>query len=376
MLGFVRRFLQKERMKLSLIPLTSVRLIFHCVVFGFNAVRLAVTVKEQSPKKAKTVIYDEEEDDDAPVKPSKKAAANKTKKKPAVDDEDEWDEAMKDQSSESGASEGDDSFVVDQSESSDASSEDELFNSDSEEEVSKRKTKAKASKPPLAPKPRSAPSTATKPTPPASRSLTVTPDVKRKPDRVLIPFEGTGSGVKSTPGNNLSAFKQSNQALVSPRSQSASPFFGGASTPGSAASSSPGTATVTPSPSQLVLPEGVVGRGSHEHNSFPFLLPEQRKDASGVRFGQPDFNPRTVYVPPKFQQEQTPAMAQWWQFKSENMDTVLFFKVGKFYELFHMDADVGFAELDLIYMKGSKAHSGFPEVRFNACVLCRRSTFV
>ena len=28
-----------------------------------------------------------------------------------------------------------------------------------------------------------------------------------------------------------------------------------------------------------------------------------------------------------------------------------------------MDADVGMSELDLIYMKGTKAHSGFPEVR-------------
>jgi DNA mismatch repair protein MSH6 len=39
-------------------------------------------------------------------------------------------------------------------------------------------------------------------------------------------------------------------------------------------------------------------------------------------------------------------------------------KVGKFYELFHMDADVGFKELDLIFMKGAKAHSGFPEVSY------------
>lgn len=69
-------------------------------------------------------------------------------------------------------------------------------------------------------------------------------------------------------------------------------------------------------------------------------------------------------MPESFLKEQTPALAQWWQFKSENMDTVLFFKVGKFYELFHMDADIGFSELDLIYMKGSKAHSGFPEVSY------------
>lgn len=39
-------------------------------------------------------------------------------------------------------------------------------------------------------------------------------------------------------------------------------------------------------------------------------------------------------------------------------------QVGKFYELFHMDADVGVKELDLIYMKGVKAHSGFPEVAY------------
>ncbi|CAM9367467.1 unnamed protein product [Chrysoparadoxa australica] len=57
-------------------------------------------------------------------------------------------------------------------------------------------------------------------------------------------------------------------------------------------------------------------------------------------------------------------MQQWWAFKSQNMDTVLFFKVGKFYELFHMDADIGMEELDLIYMKGEKAHSGFPEISY------------
>jgi DNA mismatch repair protein MSH6 len=57
-------------------------------------------------------------------------------------------------------------------------------------------------------------------------------------------------------------------------------------------------------------------------------------------------------------------MAQWWEFKSRNMDTVLFFKVGKFYELFHMDADIGMSQIDLIYMKGSKGHSGFPEISY------------
>ena len=44
-------------------------------------------------------------------------------------------------------------------------------------------------------------------------------------------------------------------------------------------------------------------------------------------------------------------MRQWWELKSRHYDTVLFFKMGKFYELFHMDAVLGVQELGLIMMK-------------------------
>lgn len=37
---------------------------------------------------------------------------------------------------------------------------------------------------------------------------------------------------------------------------------------------------------------------------------------------------------------------------------------GKFYELFHMDSDVGCNVLGLTYMKGHIAHSGFPEISY------------
>lgn len=40
------------------------------------------------------------------------------------------------------------------------------------------------------------------------------------------------------------------------------------------------------------------------------------------------------------------------------------FKVGKFYELYNMDADTGVRELDLVYMKGELAHCGFPEIAY------------
>ena len=38
--------------------------------------------------------------------------------------------------------------------------------------------------------------------------------------------------------------------------------------------------------------------------------------------------------------------------------------IGKFYEMFHMDADVGVDVLGLTYMKGHIAHAGFPEVGY------------
>ncbi|RLN20472.1 hypothetical protein BBO99_00000598 [Phytophthora kernoviae] len=112
------------------------------------------------------------------------------------------------------------------------------------------------------------------------------------------------------------------------------------------------------------LPKAVAGAGSHIHDSISWLN-EKRRDINGNTPDSPDYDPRTVKVPPEFLKKETPAMVQWWGVKAHNMDTVLFFKVGKFYELFHMDADIGFKELNLIYMKGDKAHSGFPEIAYS-----------
>lgn len=51
-------------------------------------------------------------------------------------------------------------------------------------------------------------------------------------------------------------------------------------------------------------------------------------------------------------------MRQWWELKSRHYDTVLFFKMGKFYELFHMDALLGVQELGLLMMKVSSICRG------------------
>ncbi|CAM0951311.1 unnamed protein product [Alopecurus aequalis] len=100
--------------------------------------------------------------------------------------------------------------------------------------------------------------------------------------------------------------------------------------------------------------------GQRQAEKFTFLG-EGRKDAKGRRPGNPAYDPRTLSLPPHFVKNLTGGQRQWWEFKSQHMDKVLFFKMGKFYELYEMDAHVGTKELDLQYMKGDQPHCGFPE---------------
>lgn len=97
---------------------------------------------------------------------------------------------------------------------------------------------------------------------------------------------------------------------------------------------------------------------------YPWLQPENIRDREKRSPDHPEYNPRTLYVPESFLNQQTPALRQWWDIKSQHYDTVLFFKMGKFYELFNMDATLGVQELGLIMMKGEKAHVGFPEIAY------------
>uniref|UniRef100_A0A182YHI8 DNA mismatch repair protein n=1 Tax=Anopheles stephensi TaxID=30069 RepID=A0A182YHI8_ANOST len=101
------------------------------------------------------------------------------------------------------------------------------------------------------------------------------------------------------------------------------------------------------------------------HQKLDFLKPNKIKDIHGNRPGSEKYDSRTLYVPDSYLNTLTPAMRQWWMLKSKNFDCVLFFKVGKFYELYHMDAEVGVTELGFSFMRGEFAHSGFPEAAYD-----------
>ncbi|KAJ4004729.1 DNA mismatch repair protein msh6 [Fusarium irregulare] len=60
----------------------------------------------------------------------------------------------------------------------------------------------------------------------------------------------------------------------------------------------------------------------------------------------PDYDKRTIYVPPSAWNKFSPFESQYWKIKQNLWDTIVFFKKGKFYELYENDATVGHQEFD------------------------------
>lgn len=60
----------------------------------------------------------------------------------------------------------------------------------------------------------------------------------------------------------------------------------------------------------------------------------------------PDYDPRTIYIPPAAWNKFSPFEKQYWEIKQNFWDTIVFFKKGKFYELYENDATIGHQEFD------------------------------
>ncbi|KAM3431334.1 hypothetical protein MY4824_007186 [Beauveria thailandica] len=62
--------------------------------------------------------------------------------------------------------------------------------------------------------------------------------------------------------------------------------------------------------------------------------------------GDPEYDPRTIYIPPLAWSKFSPFEKQYWEIKQNLWDTIVFFKKGKFYELYENDATIGHQEFD------------------------------
>ncbi|KAJ0540686.1 putative DNA mismatch repair protein MutS/MSH [Helianthus annuus] len=81
-------------------------------------------------------------------------------------------------------------------------------------------------------------------------------------------------------------------------------------------------------------------------SKFEWLHPSKIKDANGRRPDNPLYDKRTLYIPPDVFKKMSASQKQYWSVKSQYMDVLIFFKVGKFYELYELDAEIGHKELD------------------------------
>lgn len=63
--------------------------------------------------------------------------------------------------------------------------------------------------------------------------------------------------------------------------------------------------------------------------------------------GHPEFDPTSIYIPPAAWSKFSAFEKQYWEIKQKLWDTVVFFKKGKFYELYENDATIGHQMFDL-----------------------------
>lgn len=86
------------------------------------------------------------------------------------------------------------------------------------------------------------------------------------------------------------------------------------------------------------------------------------RDKNGRRVGEEGYDPSSLLIPEWEYNRLSPFEKQFWDIKKDHFDTVVFFKKGKFYELYEDDALIGARLFDLkVTGRVNMKMSGFPE---------------
>ncbi|QIW97836.1 hypothetical protein AMS68_003354 [Peltaster fructicola] len=101
-------------------------------------------------------------------------------------------------------------------------------------------------------------------------------------------------------------------------------------------------------------PNAQVATTSNKKQKASATEPEKRypwlatpMDADKNPPDHPDYDPRTIFIPPLAWNNFSAFEKQYWEIKQKFWDTIVFFKKGKFYELYEKDATVGHQLFDL-----------------------------
>lgn len=110
-------------------------------------------------------------------------------------------------------------------------------------------------------------------------------------------------------------------------------------------------------------PVSLHSSASLSEERYKFLV--DLHDKSGNPMGSAGYDPGTLFIPPFYYSKFTPFEKQFWDIKCEYFDTVVFFKKGKFYELYENDADIASREFGLrISDRVNMKMAGVPESSF------------
>lgn len=92
------------------------------------------------------------------------------------------------------------------------------------------------------------------------------------------------------------------------------------------------------------------------------------KDSEGRPETDPEYDSRTLYIPNSAWAKFSAFEKQYWAIKAKMWDTVVFFKKGKFFELYEKDADIAHQKFDLKLAGTGRANmrlAGIPEMSFD-----------
>lgn len=111
--------------------------------------------------------------------------------------------------------------------------------------------------------------------------------------------------------------------------------------------STPASTIATPRPKTPKTPGQATPSGKKQKNEERYRWLADVCDADKNTPDHPDYDPRTLFIPPDAWDQFSPFEKQYWEIKCKLYDTVVFFKKGKFYELYEDDATIGHQQFDL-----------------------------